>query len=210
MEDILYLIISHENFCVYTCTTQLISANALASSSIDCWVRAVTPFLNNFTKFKSQKEFYENIWKNDKRSGQLVLVDPSLVSELWLLNREIIKRRQELFAIWEIHTNNALLRVETTKWVAFSAVADIELKLCKPDQNIYSPMIEEYAHISGRPVEQVYDELNLKIETENITKFRITALAEKFKDMINQATTLEEFDKIKTQMFIEFWGNAET
>lgn len=206
-----YLVISHENFCVYTCTHRLVTANALASSSIDCFVRGITPFaVANFDKFKYPKEFYENVWKNDKRSGQLISIDPSQVSESWLINREIIKLRHNLFNVWETYTGNALLRVDSTKWTAFSAVADAEIKRCDSNQGIFTPMIEEYARISERPVEQVFAELSLKIETENISKFRITALAEKFKDMINQSTTQEELDKIRTQMYIEFWGNAET
>jgi len=210
MYDMHYLVVSHENFCVYTSTNRLVTANALASSSIDCFVRGITPFVNNYEKFKNRTEFYDNVWKNDKRSGQLVPIDPTQVSESWLINREIIKRRHILFGIWETHTGNALLRVDTTKWTAFSAVADIEITKCDPSKGFYTLMIEEYARIVERPVEQVFAELSLKIETENITKFRITALAEKFKDMINQAITQEELDIVRMQIYTEFWGNAET
>ena len=205
-----YLVISHENFCVYASTNRLVTANALAASSIDCFVRGITSFVNNYEKFKNTKEFYDNVWKNDKRSGQLISIDPSQVSESWLTNREIIKRRHTLFNTWETTTGNALLRVDTTKWTAFSAVADTEITKCDPGKEFYTPMIEEYARIVERPVEQVFAELSLKIETENITKFRITALAEKFKDMINQAITQEELDIVRMKMYTEFWGNAET
>ena len=211
MNNSLYLVVSHENFCIYTCSRRHITANALAAGSVDCFVRAVNPhMLNNFDKFKNPKEFYDNVWKNDKRTGQLVSVDSTQVSESWLANRELLRRRHIIFGAWESYTISALLRVDTTKWPAFSAVADTELKNCDPKNNIYTPMIEEYARISERSVEQVFDELKLKIETENITKFRVTALAEKFKDMINQATTQSDLDTIRHQMYVEFWGNAET
>jgi len=205
-----YLVVSHENFCVYTSTSQLVIANALASSSIDCFIRGVTSFnLNNYNKFTNPKEFYENIWKNDYRAQyNLVPVDPSQVNENWLKNREIIKRRHILFSVWDSHTSNALARVDTTKWPAFSAVAETEIKQCDSDKGIFTPMIAEYARISERPVAEVFDELKLKIETENLAKFRITALAEKFKDKINQAITQEDMDQVKAQMYIEFWGNA--
>ena len=42
MNDMKYLIISQENFCVYTWTTRVITANALISGDGDSMIRGVT------------------------------------------------------------------------------------------------------------------------------------------------------------------------
>jgi desulfoferrodoxin (superoxide reductase-like protein) len=207
MRGVLYIVISYENFCVHTCSHNLTTANALACSSIDCFVQGIFPQNPIYNQITSRNFFYDKIWKSDGKDG-LTEIDKGQVSETWLNEREVIRLRQELFGIWEGWTNNALARVESTKWSSFSVVAQMELEKCDIKNNKYTPMIEEYARAREMDISAAVAELSLQVETEHTMKFRITALAEKYKDKINKVTTRPELREVGELMHQEFWGNC--
>lgn len=205
----LFIVISYENFCIFTSTQSAFVANAVMGSSIDAFVRSVPRHFAHYNDYSNPIYFQENILSatpNNKLS--IDLIDQSGVSDQWLANRKIIFRRQRLFEILEIYIIGALVRVQRYKWDGFSALASTELSACDPSTNTYTLMIEEYARIVGMPEELLYKDLKLKLEADNITKFRITALAEKWKNKINQTTSFEEMDLIGPEMYQEFVSNS--
>jgi hypothetical protein len=69
-------------------------------------------------------------------------------------------------------------------------------------------MIEEYAIVLGVPCNDAYKELKFVIESDNMIKFRIQALSEKWKRVINNTVDVESFNIIKQGIIRDFWFNA--
>lgn len=206
----IYLIAGYENFCVYTATGSPLIANALIGSSIDAYTRLLTPHhAKEYELAKDPNFFYKNVIKVSARGDmQLSTLANTEISEQWLENRKILQRRRQLFTIWENYITGALVRVQRYKWEGFTSIASTELNLCNIENNQYTIMIEEYARAVELPVELAYKDLKQRVESDNITKFRLTALAEKWKYKINQTSTDSEFQLIVPEMTQEFQGNS--
>jgi len=207
MKDVLYIVISYENFCVHTVSRNLVTATALASSSIDCFIQGIFPQSPMHKQITSRDFFYDTVWKSDGKAA-LTEIDKSQVTDSWLAERDVIRLRQDLFGLWEQWTHNALARVSSTKWTLFNAVAKSELEKCDISNGIFTPLIQEYARVREMEINAAVAELSLKIDTENAIKFRITALAEKYKDKINKIMTRDDLILVRDCMHQDFWGNS--
>lgn len=203
-----YLIISYENLCVYALVDSPIIANAIAGSSIDTFVRAITPTSCPDYELCTEEYFQNNVLKVATGKGNIMKSSEEEVSKEWLVNREILKARYKIFKVWESYTANALIRVQRYQWSGFTAVASSELEKCDLANNKYTIMIEEFARVVDLPIDQFCKDLRLKLEADNITKFRITALAEKWKTRINNSRTRQELTSIVPEMFQEFNSNS--
>lgn len=203
-----YLIISYENLCVYTLVDSATIANAIAGSSIDTFIRAINPANCPNYDICTDDYFYDNVCKIATGKGEIMKSSKDDVSKEWLLNREILQARKNIFKVWEIYTANALIRVQRYKWDGFTSLAESELAKCDLQNQKYTIMIEEFARIIDLPIDQFCKDLKLKLEADNITKFRITALAEKWKHKINNSRSRQDLSSIVPEMHQEFNSNS--
>lgn len=204
----LYLIISYENLCIYTVVDSASVANALVASSIDTFVRAISPANCSNYDICTEEHFYNNVCKIATGKGMIMESSENDVSKEWLINRNILRARKNIFKVWEIYTANALVRVQRYQWGGFTALAASELEKCDLKNQKYTIMIEEFARIVDLPIDQFCKDLKLKLEADNITKFRITALAEKWKNKINHARSKQDLSTIVPEMHQEFNSNS--
>jgi len=209
MNDMRYLIISSDNYLIHTMTHRPISATALIEGDGNLLVRGITSssFLD-YNKITDYNMFFKKVYTIGSQGLRLVEVDSKKVSPDWKATQQILKMRQGLFFNWETHTTNALTRVNRNKWEHFDVVAEQEIAKCRPADNDYTWIIEEYARTIEEPVEKAYKELKLRIESDHVTKFRIQALAEKWKRRINLVTTQTEANEVKQDMIREFNLNS--
>lgn len=203
-----YLIISYENLCVYTVVDSPIIANALVGSPIDSFVRAISPATCPEYSLCTDEYFYNDVYKIATGKNSIMLSSKDDVSKEWLVNREILRARRNIFKVWESHTANALIRVQRYQWDGFTALANSQLEKCDVSNEKYTIMLEEFARVVELPVDQFCKDLQLKLEADNITKFRITALAEKWKHKINSARSREDLTTIVPEMHQEFNSNS--
>lgn len=209
MPDMKYLIYSTENWCVYTMTPRPVTANALAEGTGDAVLRGLTASNSiDYDKFTDRYFFYNKIWMLDSKKNSFVEIDPNNVSDRWKRQREILFLRQNALVHWETYVSNSMIRVTRHKWEAFDSYMLEELKNCDPTSNEFSKIIEEYARILEIPVDIAYKDLKLRIESDNSVRFRIQAMAEKWKRKINQCNTSDELTAIRKQMVIDFSTNS--
>ena len=209
MNEMKYLILSTENFCVYTMSPRVITANALVSGHGDSMIRGIT-WSNSveYNRVVNRDFFYNKIYMVDTKRNAFVEVDPDKVSDTWKETREILRLRQDAFYNWETHVANSLARVIRHSWEHFDVVAEQEIAKCDPANNVYTWILEEYARTMSVSVQQAYKELKLRIESDNISRFRIQALAEKWKLKINQCNTFSDIEATRLEMVREFWLNS--
>jgi hypothetical protein len=188
---------------------RVITANALVSGDGDSIIMGVTTGNSaDYNKMVDRHTFYKNIYAIDKRTVTITEVEEDKVSEGWKRQRNILSLRQDIFYTWETFTAAALARVTRYKWDQFDQLATRELDKCDPANNQFTMMLEEYARVMEVPVEQAYKEMKLRIESDNVQKFRIQAMTEKWKDIINQATEVDQMAQIRKDMIREFWLNS--
>ena len=209
MIDMKYLILSTENFCVYTMSPRVITANALVSGEGDSMIRGIT-WSNSveYNRVTNRDFFYDKIYMVDTKRNAFIEVDPANVSDSWKQTREVLRLRQDAFFNWETHMNNSLARVMRNTWDHFDVVAEEEIAKCDPANNSYTWILEEYARIIDVPVPQAVKELKLRIESDNITKFRIQALGDKWRAKINNCFTFNDIEAARQEMVREFWLNS--
>lgn len=206
-----YLIGSSENDCILTITNKPISATALAAGLLDSFIIGITPYThrNLYNQIPNREFFYPDVWKTDaKNMPKLVSIDPAHVSDEWRAQRDLVRARQNIFSVWESFTANALVKSQRHQWDQFASVAQQQIVLCNAADNQFTPMIEEYARCVDLSPAQALKELQLQAESDNFSRFRITAMAEKWKQKINATTTPEEVSKLGPLMSIDFWRNA--
>lgn len=204
-----YLIASLENTSVYLMTPSIITANALVSGSGDSIIKVFTPYNSaDFGKL-SRGMFAEKVYSIDQKAGNVLVEMPDIhVPSSWKEMRVILSIRQHLFGRWESFTKQALARQTRHQWAEFDFVAMEQIKESDPVANNYTWMLEEYARITEVPVERAYKELKLRLESDLMTKFRIQAMAEKWKDRINQVTIQSQVENVRREMAREFWQNS--
>jgi uncharacterized protein (DUF4415 family) len=209
MPDMKYLILSTENFCVYTMSPRHLTANALVAGEGDSMIRGIT-WSNSveYNRVTNRDFFYDKIYTVDTARNAFIEVDPANVSDTWKQTREILRLRQDAFFNWETHLSNSLARVMRHGWEHFDVVAEQEIAKSDPANNSYTWVLEEYARTMEVSVQQAYKELKLRIESDNITKFRIQALGEKWRNKINQCNTFNDIEAARKEMVREFWLNS--
>lgn len=204
-----YLIASLENTSIYLMTPSVITANALVAGSGDSVIKVFTVY-NSVDYGKLTKGmFADKVYSIDQKAGNsLVEMPDEHVTMSWKETRTILNIRQNLFGRWESFTKQALARQTRHQWAEFDFVAMEQIKQSIPSENQYTWMLEEYARIMEVPVDRAYKELKLRLESDLMTKFRIQALAEKWKDKINQVTMTQQVEDIRREMAREFWQNS--
>lgn len=213
MIEMRYLIVSWENSCVYGSTHRAVTANAiLAGLGSYAFVKGVSPHTTTMVDYniaKTPANFKQNIYQT--LNGTTVFTKLTSIDNGtdWFRVRELVQRRLHLFGIWESYTAGALSRTTRYQWNEFHNVACNELRNCNPANNQYTPAFEEYARILEVAEEIAYKELKLTTETDTLTRFRITAMAEKWKQKINLVETQEHSRLLFGQMTQEFWGNTQ-
>lgn len=147
----------------------------------------------------------ETVNKTD--SGKLfdiVLVNTNLLNE-WIEIRKICNVRTKILTNLEHRLKRYLARYkEFFCDESFYNFLSEELKKCSPTENIFSPLIIEYAKtINLTPTETFYH-LKMKHDSFKICIFRHSALWEKYVDLINQ--TKEEKNQLYQNFEFELMG----
>jgi len=210
MDNIKYLIISWENQGVFTLETDPVIANSLASSNLNCYVRAV--FKLSFPKIvdlDNRDYFKNNHYRLEGKGFELQPLTSNLISSDWLAEQEAMFLRQDAHLFLKYHSTTAMVGMERNMWDNFSIEAEIELDKCDPDSGVYTRPIEEYARTLKKSVEQTYKELKLTVEGEKLVRFRIAALTKFFQLKINDIKTVAERDFIKKYIVNEFWNKSQ-
>lgn len=213
LPEMKYLVISNENNCIYTYTPRLHTALALAEGNVDSFVLGVT-YSNmgkaeDYDRIINRDLFYEKIWSLDiGKTMFLTVVEDENISDSWKHTREVLRVRQEGFFLWETLVNNAFARVGHHLWDHFDVFAEHELAKCDSENESYEWTIEEYARIMDLSAKEAYKELKLQIESDKMKKFRIEAIATKWKNEINKITNRDQLTILKQQISREFWKNA--
>lgn len=204
-----YLVASLENTSVYLMTPSIITANALVSGSGDSIIKVFTPYNSAEYGRINRNMFTEKVYSIDQKAGNIFVEMPDEhVTSSWKETRNVLLIRQHLFGRWESFTLQALARQTRHIWGEFDFVAMEQIKESDPANNQYTWMLEEYARITEVTVERAYKELKLRLESDLMTKFRIQAMAEKWKDKINQVTQQTQVEDIRREMAREFWQNS--
>lgn len=209
MNDMKYLIISQENFCVYTWTSRVITANALIAGDGDSMIRGVT--VSNCISYNTITDrdmFVNKVYQINNHRNELVEVPLSNVTDSWKEKQQLLRYKQDAFWNWESNINASLARTIKHTWDSFDVVAQRALESSNPTTGEYSILIQEYARTLEQPVELAYKELKLRIDSDNITKFRVSALEEKWKNKINACLTKEEIELTRQAMVRELWLNS--
>jgi hypothetical protein len=198
-----------ENHCVYTVVQNSLIANALIDGDGDCVIRGITPATCAEYSLVVNRDWCKmNTWSIDS-TNKFTRMDPANISDRWRAQQETIRMRQDLMFTWYSHVEASLSRVIRHAWEHFDVVMKAELAKCDPANNAYTWIIEEYARTLGQPVNQVYKEVKLRIESDDNVRFRIQAMAEKWKNIINRASTYDQSEQIRRDMSREFWRNSQ-
>jgi uncharacterized protein (DUF4415 family) len=204
----IYLITSDENNIVFLMTPSIVTANALSSGNGDVSIRTLTKFNSPDFELMWEDKFKDNIYSLATPSNKLSLFAVENMTPSLTEMRNIMFIRQELFGYWESLTMQSLARQTRQHWSEFDMVAMDQIEQSDPSTGSYTKMLEEYARIVDSPVEYVYKEMKLRIESDLMTKFRVQAQADKWKDEINKVTTESEIQRVRTEMFRDFWQNC--
>jgi hypothetical protein len=209
MIEIKYLILSMENECIYTITTDPETANALAASNINTIIRPITK--RSFSDYaKVNRDYFKDkIYKSDFRNRTINEIDSTLISQNWKDEREWMLLRQEALTVLEVQYQIAITPTQWFYGNNFSNEVWQEIMVCDLSNDSYTKYIEEYARIVNKSSNQVYKELKLKIEGEKFIRFRINALAERWKLKINQIKTQEDYEKLRLNLIDEFWWKSK-
>lgn len=206
-----YLIISSENYCVFTMAQNPFVAHALIECApTDCFMIASQRGTDNHENAKSRDTFYKDIWLFDYKDRSVKMLPNKQISEAWRHDQEIIRARQlalaELFATAEIA--NSIRSGGLEFWPSFGRFATDLINNSDASTDSYHDLLVEYAELAEKPVKEVYQDLKLKIESVEIQRFKIMALIEKFKTDISQMQNMDEFPRLKERIKNAFWGNA--
>lgn len=209
MTEVKYIIVSLENWCVFSFSRSEYIANAVAEGFGDTVILAWNRHSNDwFDRIKDWDLFYRRAIYVDSARSTMIELPASSLSESWLATQEILRIRQSAFFAWENLTRGALTRMSRHIWSDFDRVCEEELALCDPGQNRYTPLLEDYADQVSMPVAHLYKDLKLRLESDRVAKFRAEILSDKWKRRINTAVTAESVAAAKQEMVREFWHNC--
>jgi hypothetical protein len=209
MKNMKYILVSMENWCIFTYTSSMHIANALATGAGDVVVSGLGRNSNKwYGKIKERDMFYEKVVMLDSKNRNMQVVSADTVSDSWRDMQDLLRMRQRAFAHWETATCAALSKLEKHHWNYFDTICEQEIAKSNPDTDTYSLLLEEYARTMDQPVDHVYKDLKLRIESDNAAKFRVQALSDRWKNKINEAFTREELTATVQEMQREFWLNS--
>jgi hypothetical protein len=212
MIEMRYLLVSWENYCIYGTTHRVVTANAIIEGlGSYAYIRGVTPLrvgTEDYKLLNTPGYFATHVCKMTDVATTFSEVPPENVGAEWLRIRALVQNRLHLFNIWESYVAGTMARTHRYKWDEFHTMACRELEKCNPSTDTYTPVFEEYARTLGQPCDIAYKELKLRTETDTLTRFRITALAEKWKRNINKVADKDQNTALINQMQQEFWTNS--
>ena len=210
MSDIRYLLYDNGSRLVLTVEEDPIVASALASGSFYSTTIHIIPIQPTDQYFNNDRAVYQKIPHQviKKQYQNTVAITDSSVPEAFTVDQRIIQNRQDIFRIWGMLNTEVLSRNRSSYWDNFETEVYTQLGLCSPGNKQFTPMIEEYAYILGVDPEIAYKELKLKSDGERMLKFRITALAEKWKLKINSLSMSTELEQVKLDMIDDFRKNS--
>lgn len=209
MKSMKYIIVSMENWCIFTYTSSKHIANALAAGVGDSTAVGMSKFSNKwYGKIKDRDMFYQKVIMLDSKNRTMKEMSAETVTDSWKETQDLIRMRQRAFFAWETATTAALSKLEQNHWDYFDTVCEQQIALCDPDSNLYTPMLEEYARTVEQPVDHAYKNLKMRIESDNAAKFRVQSLSEKWKNKINECYTREELQATVQGMQRDFWLNS--
>jgi len=204
-----YVICDNDTNFVYTNSWSKQIAYALCEGIRDIGTFILTVHNNNYYfKINNWEFFYDQPYTIDWRNGTMVEHSKEFLNADIIKTQEIIKLRRQLFSMWESHILTALNVRGSNHWQDFPLITASELEKCNPSEGHYSWLIEDYARFVELTPEEAYKTLKLRIESNQVIQFKITALAERWKNKINQATNFGEKSSILEQMRQEFWANG--
>lgn len=203
-----YLVGSAENDCVFTTVNSAVLATKLVQGGLDFWSKAI--FLSTqpdlYNLLLDPNYFTKNIYKLEKNN--LVAVPADGISEYWLKMQKVMHARRRLFCVWEVMVFNAYARLIRYHCADFPAIAKEQIKLCDISGGVYTPMIEDYARVLDQDPGLVCKDLSFQIESDEFSKFKIVAMAEKWAKLINSTDSEEEINSLQGLMQQDFVGNA--
>lgn len=203
--SIKFLLVDKETNFVYTHTTSQEISYALCEGVNNSLIVPLTERNNGlFSAISSLDYFHSKIIKWDHETRNLIEQDINFLSQDLKKNQQSIQIRRAAFYHWENLISIQISKTENSYWSEFENVCIRELDKCQPTENHYSYMIEDYADMLELPVYEVYKNLKNKIETNQILKFKIISLAERWKNKINLISRKDEFTAIQSQMVKEF------
>lgn len=198
-----------ENWCVFTYTRNIHIANALADGAGDAVVFGIGKTSNKwYNKIKNRDLFYEKVVMLDSKNKTMKEVPPETVTDSWKDMQDLLRMRQRALLTWQNITLAALNKLGKNHWDYFDSVCEQEIAKSNPSTGEYSLLIEEYARTMEQPVDHVYKDLKIRLESDNAAKFRVQALANRWKNKINQSFTREEVQASIQEMRREFWLNS--
>lgn len=203
-----YIIVSSENDCVFAMVHSPVIASALVQGGLDFWSRSISPFVQRdlYNQIPTQDYFEKSIYKIEKNS--LRPVEQSSVTDYWLHMRDVIRERRILFNIWESLIINALEKLTKHHSADFLRLADKQLALCDPDNQRFTAIIEDYAQTVGMTPIETYRHLKFQIENDEITRFKITAMAEKWIGIINGTDDIDQLKALRPVLYQALYGNS--
>lgn len=183
-------------------------ASALVRGGLDFWSRSISPFVQKdlYNQIPRQDFFENSIFKIEKNS--LRPVEQSNVTDYWLHMRDVIRERRILFNIWESLIVNALDKLNKYHATDFLRLAEKQLALCEPDRQIFTAVIEDYAQTVGMEPLAAYRHLKFQIENDEITRFKVTAMAEKWVGIINGTSDVNQLRDLRPVLFQAMYGNS--
>lgn len=203
-----YLVVSAENDCVFAMVHSPVIASALVRGGLDFWSRSVSPFVERglYGQIPTQDHFEKAIYKIEKNA--LRSVDRDGVTDYWLHMRDIIRERRILFNIWEALTINALDKLNRYHSADFLRLAEKQLAQCDPSSQKFTPIIEDYAQTIGMEPLVAYRHLRFQLDNDEITRFKITAMAEKWVGIINSTNNIKELQELRPMLYQALYGNS--
>lgn len=151
---------------------------------------ASVPWLTEkFNKdFNSFESFYQH------RNMQVFDMKPELITNEYIDLKKLANLRNALQHVWEARCRQFLL-YRNYEYFASNELEGYlvaELNVCRPDENYFTPAINEWAELNEIAVDVAYQELRMRSTSIGRQHIRNHAIHQKFVNLINQQFTEKE------------------
>jgi hypothetical protein len=228
IEQYLYLVVNRENNFIYSMCDNCSIANALSKGFINSSVMAIPYTLfkrpatvinyvkNEHITYKLVNQFMyggnnleSNLGETIKKTNtgklfDIVLIDTNLPND-WIKIRKICNTRTIILTNLENKLKRYFARYKESFYdESFYNFLTKELEECFPTENIFSPLILEYAKIIKLEPNETFQHLKMKHDCFKLCIFRHTALWEKYVDLVIK--TDEEKNELYQNFEFELMG----
>lgn len=203
-----YALTSLVNTGVLTITNNILVANYLIEGIGDCFVKSVAK--NNSHDYdKLTLEYIRN--NNFLLDSVYSIQQLNEVDEFFLITKELVKYRQQLFNILLIWNDNLISR--TNKFISsdFIQYAMLAVKESDPLNDKWHRWVLEHASIQDMPIREAYQDLKLIADCDPEIRFRVNSLSMKWVRLINQVS-LEDLKNdsyrsdLTSKIYADYWG----